>query len=90
MQRLIFQFPIETVLDLLTPTPKENIQFIQNTIKDFDFLTSSHQNIKKYISTSKVKEIILTEVLEYLFLREEKQICQKDLYQICFGLILQQ
>lgn len=77
VKRLIFQFPVEKVLQLLTPTPNENIQFIQNSIKDFEFLTSSRQNIKKYISTSKVKEIVLTEVLEYFFLEKKSKFIKK-------------
>lgn len=77
VQRLIFQFPIESVLQLLTPTPNENIQFIQNSIKDFEFLTSSRQNIKRYISPSKVKEIVLTEVLEYFFLEKKSKFVKK-------------
>lgn len=77
VQRLIFQFPMESVLQLLTPTPNENIQFIQNSIKDFEFLTSSRQNIKKYISSSKVKEIVLTEVLEYFFLEKKSKFVKK-------------
>lgn len=77
VKRLIFQFPVEKVLQLLMPTPNENIQFIQNSIKDFEFLTSSRQNIKKYISTSKVKEIVLTEVLEYFFLEKKSKFIKK-------------
>lgn len=77
VKRLIFQFPIEQVLQLLTPTPNENIQFIQNSIKDFEFLTSSRQNIKRYISTSKVKEIVLTEVLDYFFLEKKSKFIKR-------------
>ncbi|MFT5645902.1 MAG: hypothetical protein ACI976_000578, partial [Aureispira sp.] len=77
VKRLIFQFPVEKVLQLLMPTPNENIQFIQNSIKDFEFLTSSRQNIKKYISPSKVKEIVLTEVLEYFFLEKKSKFIKK-------------
>jgi len=77
VKRLIFQFPVEKVLQLLTPTPNENIQFIQNSIKDFQFLTSSRQNVKKYISTSKVKEIVLTEILEYFFLEKKSKFIKK-------------
>lgn len=77
VQRLIFQFSIETVLKLLTPTPNENIRFIENSIHDFKFLTNPRQNINKSISASKVKEIILTEVLEYFFLEKKSKFVKK-------------
>ena len=77
VQRLIFQFSVDNVLQLLTPTPNENIQFIQNSIKDFGFLTNARQNIKKTISASKVKEVILTEVLTYFFLEKKSKFVKK-------------
>ncbi len=77
VQRLIFQFPIENVMQLLTPTPTENIQFIQNSIKDFEFLSNSRQNIKKTISASKIKEVVLTEVLDYFFLEKKSNFVKK-------------
>lgn len=77
MRRLIFQFPSDQILELLTPTPKENIQFIANTINDFKFLTSSRQNVKKTITNSKVKEVVLTEVLEYFFLQKKHKFVKK-------------
>lgn len=77
VQRLVFQFSIDTILKLLTPTPNENIRFIENSIKDFKFLTLPRQNINKSISASKVKEVILTEVLEYFFLEKKSKFVKK-------------
>lgn len=77
IRRLIFQFSTDQVLQLLTPTPNENIQFILNSIKDFEFLTTTRQNIRKTISTSKVRELVLSQVLTYFFLDKKTKFVRK-------------
>lgn len=77
IRRLIFQFSTEQILQLLTPTPNENIQFIQNSIKDFEFLTTTRQNVRRTISTSRVRELVLNQVLTYFFLDKKTKFVKK-------------
>lgn len=77
VQRLIFQFPTDKILGLIEPTPTENLQFIKDSIKDFEFLTRSRQNINQTISSSNIRTIILKEVIDYFFVLNKSKFIKK-------------
>ncbi|BDS14504.1 contractile injection system tape measure protein [Aureispira anguillae] len=82
IQRLIFQFSTDKILQLLEPTPNENIKFIQASLKDLEFLTSNRQNIGQSISSSKLRTIVLTEVIDYFFLQKKNKFVKKTFVKL--------
>lgn len=82
IQRLIFQFSTEHILQLLEPTPNENIKFIQASIHDFDFLTTSRQNINQGLSSHQIRQIVLAEVLDYFFVQKKNKFVKKTFIKL--------
>jgi len=77
-QRLIFQFSTKDVLRLLEPTSGENLRFIEDSLSDFEFLSTTRQNITKKISKTQIRTVVLTEALDYFFLHKKTKFVKKS------------
>ncbi|MDC0230520.1 contractile injection system tape measure protein [Aureispira] len=76
-QRLIMQFSISNVLKLLEPTSADNLRFIEDSIKDFEFLSSFRQNISDTVSNTQIKTVVLGEALDHFFLYKKTKFIKK-------------
>jgi hypothetical protein len=77
-QRLIFQFSTKDILQLLEPTSGDNLRFIEDSLSDFEFLSTSRQNITKKISKTQIRTAVLTEALDYFFLYKKTKFVKKS------------
>lgn len=78
IKRLIYQFDTEDVLQLLEPTPGENLVFIKDSINDFDFLSQDRSQINSRISRSKIREVVLMAALDYFFVRGKSRFVKQS------------
>lgn len=77
IKRLIFQFSTPQILQLLTPTPSNNLQFIQDSLVDFEFLSQTRTNIPRTVSKNQIRSVILSVVLDYFFLQQRNTFVKK-------------
>lgn len=87
VRRLVLQFPTQSILKLMEPTPAENVEFVESSIGDFEFLSKDRQNIKRTISKGKIKQIVLETVLQYFFAQKRTKFVKKTfINQVLEGL----
>ncbi len=77
IKRLILQFSDEQILRLLEPLPVENRVFIEDTLTALSFVTKSRQAIQQRLAPTVLRNLVLTEVLDYFFLQRKTNFVKK-------------
>ncbi|MGH1336991.1 MAG: contractile injection system tape measure protein [Aureispira sp.] len=77
VQRLIFQFSDEQILQILATLPTENITFIKEVLEALSFVTTTRQTIQQRVTTSGLRQLVFTEVLDYFFLQKKSKFIKK-------------
>lgn len=86
MRRLLYQFPKELIFQLLTPTPAENLDFIEQTA---EAMASVLLPIATGISKEQLQETVLRAALHYFFGQRRSRFVRQSFLRHAFEKLAQ-